>query len=149
MPSAFSVAVGFEPPMGTAKTPAYGTIVHCEMYSDDPPATKKFYESVFGWKITEIPGAGYWLVKSPERPHGGLLKRRTSGKPGGFDPPATLNYILVQSVDEAAKQIVAAGGKILVPKYEIPNMGFFSVFQAPGGIVHNVIEVKPGQEWWA
>jgi uncharacterized protein len=134
--------------MAAGKTPPYGTIVHCEMYSEDPAATKAFYENVFGWTISEIPGAGYWLVKSPERPHGGLLKKRATPKPGGFDPPATLNYILVKSVDETAKKIVAAGGKILVPKYEIPNMGLFAVFQAPGGIVHNVIEVKPGQTWW-
>lgn len=130
-------------------TPPYGTIVHCEMYSEDPERTKKFYEDVFGWRIDPIPNAGYWLVKGPGRPHGGLLKRRRPDKPGGFHPPATLNYILVKSVDEAAKKIVASGGKILVPKYEIPGMGFFSVFEAPGGIVHNVIEVRPGQEWWA
>lgn len=27
-------------------------------------------------------------------------------------------------------------------------MGLFSVFEAPGGIVHRVIAVKPGQAWW-
>ena len=132
-----------------AKAPAFGTIVHCELYSEDPAKTKEFYTKVFGWKFEEIPNAGYWLIKSPERPHGGLLQRRRPTKPDGFLPPPTLNYILVKSVDEAAKRIVDAGGKILVPKYEIPGMGFFSVFEAPGGIVHNVIETKPGQEWWA
>lgn len=134
--------------MAKGKPTAPGTIVHCELYSDDPSATKKFYESVFGWKFREIPNAGYWIIKAPERPHGGLLQRRASPKPGGFNPPATLNYIYVKSVDEAAKKIVAAGGKILVPKYEIPGMGFFSVFQAPGGVVHNVIETTADQTWW-
>jgi predicted enzyme related to lactoylglutathione lyase len=130
------------------KRPPAGTIVHCELYSEDPEKTKRFYTDVFGWTFNEIPNAGYWIVKAPGRPHGGLLKRRASPKPGGFTPPATLNYILVDSVDEAAKKIVKAGGKILVPKYEIPNMGWFSVFEAPGGIVHNVIEVSPTMTWW-
>lgn len=132
-----------------AKAPSYGTIVHCELYSEDPAKTQEFYSKVFGWKFQEIPNAGYWLIKAPERPNGGLLQKRRPTKPGGFVPPATLNYILVKSVDETAKKITDAGGKILVPKYEIPGMGWFSVFEAPGGIVHNVLEAKPGQEWWA
>lgn len=128
------------------KRPPFGSIVHCELYSEDPQATQRFYSDVFGWKFDEIPNADYWIVKAPARPHGGLLKRRPA-KPGGFAPPSTLNYILVESVDEAAKKIVKAGGKILVPKYEVPGMGFFSVFEAPGGVVHNVVEPGPGMTW--
>jgi hypothetical protein len=117
------------------------------MYSDDPPATRAFYETVFGWRFHEIPNAGYWLVQAPGRPHGGLLKRPP---PGAFAPPPTLNYILVASVDEAAKRIVEAGGRILKPRYEVPGMGAFAVFEAPGGVVHNVVEPKPGAfQWWA
>lgn len=129
--------------------PPYGTIVHCELYSDDVAATKKFYTDVFGWKFNEIPNAGYAIIQAPARPHGGLLQKRRPTKPGGFLPPSTLNYILVESVDQAAKKIQDAGGKIIVPKYEIPDMGWFAVFEAPGGIVHNVVEAKPGAfAWW-
>ncbi len=131
-----------------AKRPPYGSIVHCEMYSEDPDATRKFYSSVFGWQISEIPQGGYWLVKTPGRPHGGLLRRRRPDKPGGFHPPATLNYILVESVDAAIQKITAAGGKVLVPAYEIPNMGWFCVFESPGGIVHNLVQPGPGIAWW-
>lgn len=131
------------------KPPPYGSIVHCELYSDDPAATKRFYEQVFGWEFQEIPNAGYWLVKAPGRPHGGMLQRRSPREPGGFAPPRTLNYILVQSVDEAVKRIRKAGGRVLVPKYEIPGRGWFAVFESPGGIVHNVLEVAPGAPaWW-
>jgi uncharacterized protein len=130
-----------------AKRPPVGSIVHCELYSDDPEATQRFYTDVFGWSFQEIPNAGYWIVKAPTRPHGGMIKRRRPEKPGGFLPPSTLNYILVDSVDAAAKKIVKAGGKILVPKYEIPGMGFFSVFEAPGGVVHNVVEPGPAMTW--
>lgn len=135
--------------MADPQNPPYSTIVHCELYSEDPAATKAFYERVFDWQISEIPNAGYWIVRGPSRPHGGLLQRRAPSQPGGFHPPATLNYILVESVDDTAKKIVSAGGKILVPKYEVPGRGLFAVFEAPGGIVHNVIEALPGQEWWS
>jgi hypothetical protein len=134
--------------MTQVSPPPYGTIVHCELYSDDPAATQAFYEAVFGWRFQEIPGADYWLIRAPERPHGGLLRRRRPEKPGGFDPPATLNYIHVRSIEEATRKVVEAGGKILVPRYEIPNMGSFAVFQAPGGTVHNMVEAKRGLEWW-
>lgn len=121
--------------------PPFGSIVHIEMYSEQPEETRRFYRDVFGWTFQTIPGAGYDLVTMPARPNGGLLGRPKGGK---FQPPATLNYVLVESVDDVAKKIEKSGGKLLKPRYEVPGVGWFAVFEAPGGIVMNVFEAVPG-----
>ena len=34
----------------------------------------------------------------------------------------------VSSVDEYASKLERAGGKVIIPKTEIPNMGFYAIF---------------------
>ncbi len=114
-----------------------GQIVHVEYASKDPPATKKFFEEVFGWKFQSQPmppGASYWTFEAPAGPAGGLMETMEGRGPG------TLTYLLVESVDEAVKRIASHGGKILRPKEEIPNVGWFAVFEAPGGVVQAAFE---------
>ena len=38
------------------------------------------------------------------------------------------NYITVSSIDEYVSKLEKAGGKVIIPKTEIPNMGFYVVF---------------------
>jgi uncharacterized protein len=106
-----------------------GAIVHVELTSTDLPTARKFFESVFGWKFKQesMPEGEYWTFTAASGPAGGLTT------PMDGTAPSTLNYLLVESVDAAVKKITAAGGKIVLPKQEIPNVGWFAVFQSPGG----------------
>ncbi|HZY71059.1 MAG TPA: VOC family protein [Thermoplasmata archaeon] len=111
-----------------------GDIVHAELNSNDLPATRKFLTDVFGWKFERMPGEmEYWTFRPKGAPPGGGLM-----KPQGGMPPGTVNYVLVTSLDKAIAKIVAKGGKILVPKQEIPGIGSFAVFEAPGGLVTGI-----------
>jgi predicted enzyme related to lactoylglutathione lyase len=109
--------------------PKPGAIVHVELSSTNLAATRKFFETVFGWKFKKeaMPEGEYWTFDAGSGPAGGVTN------PMGGMPPATLNYILVESVDASVKQITTHGGKIVVPKQEIPQVGDFAVFEAPGG----------------
>jgi predicted enzyme related to lactoylglutathione lyase len=52
---------------------------------------------------------------------GGLMKRQS--------PQHTVtNFITISSIEEYSSKIERSGGKIIMPKTEIPNMGFFAVF---------------------
>ncbi len=116
-----------------------GQIVHVEYASNDPPATRKFLEEVFGWKFQAPPmppGEIYWTFEATPGPGGGLMETMEGQGPG------TLAYLLVESVDAAVKMITAHGGKVLRPKQEIPNVGWFALFEAPGGLVQAVFEAK-------
>ena len=98
-------------------------VVHFEIPADDPDRATKFYEKVFGWKISAWGGPiDYWLVTTgPDDQPGinGAIMRRTGQQ-------ATCNSIDVSSVDEFSKKIVEAGGKILRAKTAIPNVGYFA-----------------------
>ena len=107
------------------------TIVHFEIPADDVEKLRKFYSELFGWKIEKTPGpVEYWSIETvpvdekgePIRQgvNGGMMKRQNpQHKP--------VNYILVESVDEYSKKIEALGGKVVVPKIEVPGIGWWAL----------------------
>lgn len=72
----------------------------------------------------------YWMIStSKKREHsngksshleGGLIKRQHPQQPN-------LNYISVSSIDEYSNKVKELGGKVVVPKTEITEYGFFAV----------------------
>jgi hypothetical protein len=121
------------------------TIVHFEIPANDVERLRKFYTELFGWKIEKAEGMDYWLVQTvpvdaQNRPtrqgvNGGLSKRQMP------DQKAT-NYIAVQSVDEASAKVAQLGGRIVVPKQEVPNMGSFAVAIDPEGNTFGIWEER-------
>jgi predicted enzyme related to lactoylglutathione lyase len=113
------------------------TIIHFEIPADDVEKLRKFYGELFGWKIEKMPGPmEYWNVETvpvdekgmPLRPgiNGGMMKKQNpEHKP--------VNYIGVESIDEYVKKIEALGGKVIVPKTEIPGIGWFALALDPEG----------------
>ena len=113
------------------------TIVHFEIPADDVEKLRKFYGELFGWKIERMPGpVEYWGIATvpvnekgmPQRPgvNGGMMKRQNSEhKP--------VNYIAVESVDEYVKRIEALGGRVIVPKMEVPGIGWWALALDPEG----------------
>ena len=120
--------------------PRPGAIVHVELSSRDLARSRRFLENVFDWKFTnEATGAmEYWSFETPDGPRGGLVAPQE-----GMEP-SSLNYILVASVDASLKRIAAQGGRLLTAKQEIPTVGWFAVFEIPGGPVAAIFEpVRP------
>ena len=107
------------------------TIVHFEIPANDLEKLKKFYSDLFGWKIEKMPGGmEYWGIQTVPvdekgmavRPgvNGGMMKRQ-------MPEQKPVNYISVESVDEYSKKVVNLGGQIVVPKMEIPGMGWWAL----------------------
>ena len=96
-------------------------VVHFEINADNPERASKFYSNVFGWKINKWDGPiDYWLVDTGEGDpgiNGGVLKRTQPQL-------TTVNTVGVDDVDNMVKKVEAAGGKVVVPKYPIPGMGW-------------------------
>ena len=112
-------------------------IVHFEIPADNLARAKKFYSTVFGWKMNEMPEMDYVLVhtvesdengmpKEPGAINGGMLKREDPVK----SPVVTIS---VKSIDEAAKTIEKNGGKIIRPKMPVGDMGFAAYFKDTEG----------------
>jgi predicted enzyme related to lactoylglutathione lyase len=106
-------------------------IVHFEIPADDVARAQTFYQSVFGWKIKQMPmpagGIEYYGVttRTEGQPgiNGGLMKRNMPGQPFA-------NYVAVKSIDEFLAKVTASGGSVILPRQEIaPGMGSIAVFK--------------------
>lgn len=103
-------------------------IVHVEISAKDRNALSKFYADVFDWEIKHLDEMNYSTFETGE------------GVGGGFNPVSEQNpagtitfYIHTDNVTESLKVVEQAGGKIVSPEMEIPNMGKFGLFRDPQG----------------
>ena len=81
----------------------------------------------------------YWMIETRSGTAQNMEKaQNTAGTNGGMMKKMDanqrpVNYVLVESVDDFSKKIQDFGGKIIVPKTPIPNMGAFAVGLDPEG----------------
>ncbi len=103
---------------------------HFEIPVDDPDRAEKFYSTVFGWTFDRYPGAPsyYGMADTGDTQPGinGALFQRREGA-------GTTLTMSVDSIEDAAANVVAAGGKILQDKAAVPKMGWFATCQDTEG----------------
>lgn len=113
-------------------------VVHFEISTDDPERAAGFYGNVFGWKVEKWEGpVDYWLITTGEEGVPGIngaLKRRP--EPG----ISTVNTIEVASIDDSTKKIEANGGAVVMPKTEIPGVGFHAYCKDSEGNIFGLME---------
>ena len=120
-------------------------IVHFELPSTDLAASRKFYENVFGWKFTQYEGpVEYWLATTGEPGEPGI-----DGALGGAanELKGTVNTVGVDNLDEALAQAQANGAEVVMPKDEVPGMGWLAYVREPGGAVIGMFQfIRPPSE---
>lgn len=120
-------------------------VTHFEIPADDLERAKTFYQGVFGWQIQQVPN--YHLITTVETDekqmpkesgaiNGGMMKR---DKPG--EGPTIV--ISVSSVDESIKKIEAAGGKVVMPKIQVMDMGLYARFTDTEGNIIGIWQDLP------
>jgi predicted enzyme related to lactoylglutathione lyase len=116
-----------------------GQCVQVEFVSKDPEATRKFFHAAFGIELKkmDLGEMQYWSREGDTMPGTGMRL------PMGPEHPTTIPYFWVPSVDAALAKIVKAGGKVMVGKQEVPKMGWFALYEAPGGVVQGIWETAP------
>ena len=120
------------------KTP--GRFSWNELITSDPEKAKAFYSTVFGWTADTMPmpnGGEYVMFKQGEMPVCGMMKKPDEM---GDVPSHWMGYITVADVDGACADAVKAGGNVLCPVMEIPEMGKLAAVQDPTGAVFSFWE---------
>jgi predicted enzyme related to lactoylglutathione lyase len=100
-----------------------------ELMSADIPESKAFYETVLGWTYSETPmpeGGTYTVVMDGDTPVAGLFHMPDA-------PPSWVAYVAVDDVDAAAARVVAAGGTVLQPCFDVEGVGRFAMIADPSG----------------
>ena len=106
-------------------------VVHFEFGAVNTARAVEFYKNVFGWEAQQWGGPQeYWLMRTGSAPEpgidGAVLRNKDSA-------PRTVNSIGVSSVDEYATKVESHGGKVVVPKMSIPNVGYLAYCQDTEG----------------
>jgi hypothetical protein len=103
-------------------------IVHVEIPTANAEESGKFYSQLFGWKITPVPEMNYTLFEPETGPGGGFTLVGENTKVGDV-----LIYIDSDDIEADLKKAEKLGAKVLVPKSEIAETGWFAVFTDPTG----------------
>lgn len=111
--------------------------VHVELQTKDTEKSKKFYESLFDWKLEQIPGMDYTMINVGDGTGGGMMKNPVSGNPDSWLP-----YILVEDAAASTKKAIKLGATVCKDITEVPGMGSFSVIQDPTGAVFGLWQAK-------
>jgi uncharacterized protein len=126
-------------------------VVHFEIPFDNEERAKKFYQDAFGWQIVSVPEMNYTMVttvetdqqtmmpKTPGAINGGLMKRDSSS---GKNPVLVID---VQNIDDHLAKIKNAGGKVVMPKTEVGDMGLYARVSDTEGNIVGVWQNKPRQ----
>lgn len=111
--------------------------VHIELQTQDLEKSKKFYASMFDWKLEDIPGMDYTIINVGEGTGGGMMKNPVPGIPDNWLP-----YILVDDVAAATKKALSLGAMLCKDTTEVPGMGWFSVMTDPTGAAFALWQAK-------
>ncbi|MEZ6139007.1 MAG: VOC family protein [Zavarzinella sp.] len=106
-------------------------VSHFEIPFTDQKRAATFYQKVFGWEITEIPGMPYWFAtttpvgenhmpKEPGAINGGFYERSMDASPNPM--------IVIEVADVAARvqEVLMAGGEIVFMPRQVGDMGLYA-----------------------
>lgn len=107
-----------------------------ELMTPDLPAALAYYQNVFGWttKDSGMPDGMYTLIMTQGKEIGGALALTPEMRADGA-VPAWLGYVGVDDVAATLEALTAAGGKVIRPMMEIPDVIRFAIVADPFGAV--------------
>ena len=105
-------------------------VVHAEIRSTDPDATRTFFSKLFGWTYSDGAYPGYTFVDTGVD---GALPTAISPLQGASD--AVLFFIGVDNVDAALDQAESLGGRIVQPAQNVPGVTFGVLADPQGHLV--------------
>ena len=118
-----------------------------ELMTSDLDAAIDYYTKVVGWTASDMPMPGdssqrYVILNVGERGIGGAMRISDEMRAGGARP-GWLGYIHVADADAKAKEIEAAGGKVMMGPADIPEVGRFALAADPGGAPFYIMAPLP------
>jgi predicted enzyme related to lactoylglutathione lyase len=118
-----------------SENPMPNRVGHFEIHADNPERCVKFYSEVFGWEIEKWEGGQmeYWMVVTGPREeaggiNGGIMRRPCPAPAPSQTTNAYVCTMVVDSYDEMSDKIVAAGGKVAMPKFALKGMAWQGYF---------------------
>lgn len=126
-------------------------VVHFEMPYKDGKRVVEFYSKAFGWQMNETgPEMGAYITAGTAETDENRMVKNPGNINGGFydlnatsASPAPSVVISVPDLQEAIRNIEAAGGKLLGEPTEIPGIGLWVSFEDSEGNRVSILQSSP------
>ena len=105
-------------------------VIHAEIRSADPDATRAFFSELFGWTYSDGAFPGYSCVDTGVE---GAIPTAIGPLQGGAD--TVLFFVGVEDVQATLGKAEQLGGKTIQPAQEVPGVTFGVFADAQGHIV--------------
>jgi predicted enzyme related to lactoylglutathione lyase len=105
-------------------------VVHIEIPTKNGKQSGEFYEKLFGWHIQRDEELDYTMFDPHDGPGGGFNPLGENTKVG-----EVLIYVNSDDIEADLKKAEELGGMVVMPKGEIPNIGWYGMFKDPTGNV--------------
>jgi predicted enzyme related to lactoylglutathione lyase len=121
----------------TAKQPrpwAHGQFHWNELRTRDAERAKRFYATTVGWSFeaSATPdGETYWVALQDGKPVAGLFQL-TSPRFDGV-PESWMSFLAVDDVDARAANAIKAGAELVMPIFDVPDVGRIAMLREPSG----------------
>lgn len=113
-----------------------GTPCWVDVQVDDTTAARTFYSSLFGWQIEDSPEefGGYLMAMKDGAPAAGI-----GPKPDGMPMPSVwTTYLASTDADATAADVTAAGGQVMMPPFDVGDVGRMTVALDPTGAAFGI-----------
>lgn len=128
-----------------------GTPCWVDLSTNDLEAALAFYTALFDW--TALPGSeefgGYAMLESSGRAVAGAVPQMSETMAAGV-PPAWNTYLAVDSADEVAAAVTAAGGQVHTGPMDVAEIGRMAFCSDPQGATFGLWQAgthKGFQKW--
>jgi uncharacterized protein len=134
-----------QPAPTQSKPRSKGQHIWYELMTTDAEAAAAFYRGVVGWTVGEAAPEfnGYRMIGRADGGYAGGLMPLTSEMQQHGARPTWLGYVGVDDADQAVASIERAGGKALMPAFDIPNVGRIAMVTDPQGAPFYVMKPIP------
>jgi predicted enzyme related to lactoylglutathione lyase len=119
-----------DPPTADTEDTVAHPVVHAEIRSADPDATRSFFSGLFGWTYSDGAYPGYTFVDTGVD---GALPTAISPLQGEAD--AVLFFVGVADVEATLKEAEKLGGRTVQPAQSVPGVTFGVLADPQGHLV--------------
>jgi predicted enzyme related to lactoylglutathione lyase len=106
-----------------------------ELSTSNQDAAKAYYGNLFGWSIADNdmgPAGVYTIFKIDDKDAAACCTLQPEQAAHGV-PPNWAVYIAVENADATAAKITSAGGTMVMPPFDVMDLGRMAVAQDPAG----------------
>ena len=121
--------------------------VHFEIHATDVDRGRRFYETVFGWKIEQWGDQPYWIITTGEEGepgiNGGLLPRNGPEPEIGGPVSAHVLTVQVDDLDDTLAKALAARATVAMEKTEMAGVGWLAYLFDTEGNLFGLMQPEP------